>query len=273
MMAARAGAAEVIACEMNPVLAEKAAEIVRENGYADRVRVIGKHSDKLDAEADLGGRVDIIVSEIVSNDLLSQHLLPVIERAVRRLLKPGGRVIPARATIRVALAEHSGDEAINVLCDVTGFDLSALLNLAPPVLHLHVGDPNLSLRSEIGDLFTFDLASVEFHSPSQGSVTCRSSGGRVNGIAQWIGLELDEALRYENRPAPGATSCWAVRFNPWEVAVELTSGQEFVINGSHDRSALAICGNQEARRNRHLPHSATQSTLPIVRYPRCNRRS
>src|SRR5579872_5650896 len=39
MMAARAGAAEVVACEVNPVIAEQAREIVRQNGYADRVRV------------------------------------------------------------------------------------------------------------------------------------------------------------------------------------------------------------------------------------------
>ncbi len=239
MMAARAGAAEVIACEMNPAIAENAEEIVRQNGYANRVRVITKHSNDL-TEADLGGRVDLIVSEIVSNDLLSQNILPVHERAVRQLLKPGGKVIPARGTVRVALAEYRGDDASYVLDDVAGFDLSAFLTLAPPVLRRRVGDPNLSLRSEAGDLFEFDLASAEFHAPSQGSVACRSSGGRVNGVAQWIEVELDEAVRYENRPAPGTTSCWALRFCPFQEAVELTSGQQFVIQGSHDRSALAI---------------------------------
>jgi type II protein arginine methyltransferase len=61
MMAARAGAAAVISCEMTPVIAEKAAEIVARNGYADRVRVVAKHSDKLDAEADMGGRADLLV--------------------------------------------------------------------------------------------------------------------------------------------------------------------------------------------------------------------
>jgi type III protein arginine methyltransferase len=40
MMAARAGAAAVITCEVVPAIAEKAAEIVAHNGYANRVRVI-----------------------------------------------------------------------------------------------------------------------------------------------------------------------------------------------------------------------------------------
>jgi type III protein arginine methyltransferase len=49
MMAARAGAREVVTCEMTPAIADKAAEIVARNGYSDRVRVIAKHSSMLDA--------------------------------------------------------------------------------------------------------------------------------------------------------------------------------------------------------------------------------
>ncbi|MEL7220183.1 MAG: 50S ribosomal protein L11 methyltransferase [Bacteroidota bacterium] len=33
MMAARAGAQEVVACEMNPLLAEAASQIVEQNGF------------------------------------------------------------------------------------------------------------------------------------------------------------------------------------------------------------------------------------------------
>jgi hypothetical protein len=107
MIAVRAGAAEVITCEKTLAIAHMATEIVARNGYADHVRIIAKHSDELDVEADLGGPADILVSKIVSNDLLGE---PAHERAVRNLLKPGGRVIPARGRIRVALAEdaHTG---------------------------------------------------------------------------------------------------------------------------------------------------------------------
>jgi predicted RNA methylase len=101
MMAARAGAAAVVTCEVVPAIAEKAAEIVARNGYGDRVRVVAKHSDRLDAEADMGGRADILVSEIIANNFLAEGVLPAHERAVRDLLKPGGRVIPARGTVRV----------------------------------------------------------------------------------------------------------------------------------------------------------------------------
>jgi predicted nicotinamide N-methyase len=239
MMAARAGAAEVITCEMTPAIAEKAAEIVAANGYADRVRVVARHSDQLDAEADLGGRADILVSEIVSDNLLGQNVLAAHERAVRNLLKPGARVIPARGAVRVALAHDAGED-LSGLTDVGGFDLSAFATLAPPLRQFRVGDGRLALRSEAADLFVFDFASARYCAPSQVSLMRRSAGGPVNGIAQWLALELDEITRYENRPAPGANSCWGVLFHPFTQTVDTFAGQDFCIFGSHDRQSLTI---------------------------------
>ncbi|HEY1796180.1 MAG TPA: 50S ribosomal protein L11 methyltransferase [Stellaceae bacterium] len=245
MMAARAGPAEVIACEMTPAIAEKAVEIVALNGYADRVRVVEKHSDDLDVEADMGGRADILVSEIVSNNLLGERVLPAHERAVRDLLKPGARVIPSCGTVRVALAHdsHTGPDLTNV----AGFDLSPFNALARPVRQIGVGHERLSLRSEPADLFVFDLAGAQFCAPSQTLVVCRSTGGRVNGIAQWIALELDAVTHYENRPALGATSCWAALFYPFAQAWDTVPGEEFRVCGAHDRESLMIWG--EARRS------------------------
>jgi type II protein arginine methyltransferase len=106
-------------------------------------RVIAKHSDKLDVEADLGRPVDILVSEIVSNNLLGQDVLPAHERAVRDLLKPGGRVIPARGAIRVALAEDLRDDR-ECLGKIDGFDLSPFNTFMPPVQRIRVDHERLT---------------------------------------------------------------------------------------------------------------------------------
>src|SRR5262249_52241286 len=153
--------------------------------------------------------------------------------AVRDLLKPGGQVIPARGAVRVALAELNDAEEVN-FNDVAGFDLSGFRTLAPPVRRIRIGDNRLSLRSEAADLFVFDLASADYCAPAQASVAARSSGGRINGIVQWIRIELDEIVHYENRPVPGAHSCWAARFYPFEVGLETEPGHELLVYGSHD---------------------------------------
>jgi hypothetical protein len=140
--------------------------------------------------------------------------------------------------VRVALA-HDSREATG-LGNVAGFDLSAFNTLAQPVRQIRVGHERLSLRSEPADLFVFDFASARYCAPAQTSVVCRSAGGDVNGIAQWIALELDDVTHYENRPAPGATSCWAVLFYPFSETVQTMSGQDIRIFGSHNRETLTI---------------------------------
>ena len=239
MMAARAGAAQVVTCEMNPAVAQIATDIVARNGFANRVRVIAKHSDALDVEADLGGRVDILVSEIISNDLLGEDVLAAHERAVRTLLKPGGIVIPARGIIRVALVEDLRDDRER-LENVDGFDLSAFNRFMRPVRSIRVGHERLKLRGNAADIFAFDFGASEFCAPARASVACVATGGRVNGIAQWIALEMDGETRYENRPAPGATSCWAVLFLPLPHPIDASKGQKIRVFGSHDRHRVSI---------------------------------
>jgi hypothetical protein len=236
MMAARAGAGVGVTCEVVTAIAEKAAEIVAHNGYGERVRVVAKHSD--DAEADMGGRADILVSEIVANNFLAEGVLPAHERAVRDLLKPGGCVIPARGKVRVALA-HNSDETWS-LTQVAGFDLSAFNALARPIRRIIIGDGRLTLRSDPADLFVFDLASARYCAPSQGSVACRSVGGEVNGVVQWIALELDEATHYENRPGVAMKSAWAAVFHAFQHSIQTVPGQELRIYGAHDRNNLTI---------------------------------
>jgi type II protein arginine methyltransferase len=239
MMAARAGAAQVVTCEMNPLIAETARKIIAQNGYAGRVRVVAKHSDTLDIEADLGGRADILVSEIVSNNLLGEDVLPAHENAMRKLLKPDARVIPTRGHVRVALAEDIRHEA-SYLSETDGFDLSAMNVLLGRTRNIRVGHDRLKLRSAAADVFEFDFASPKFCSPSQRSVDLISNGGRVNGIAQWIRLDMDVDGRYENRPGEGATSCWGVVFHALPRPMESSKGQRIRVGGSHDRHSVTL---------------------------------
>ena len=238
MMAARAGAAEVVTCEMNPAIAEAARSIIERNGYGDRVRVFCGHSDKLTLD-ELGGRADILVTEIVSNNLLGEDVLPAHEKAMRDFMKPGAQVIPARGRVRVALAEDSRCDE-KKMGKVDGFDLSPFNNLRTPEQLIRVGHERLTLRSEPGDLFDFDFASELVCAAASSKLTCRATGGRVNGIVQWIALDMDRETLYENRPAPGTTSCWSSIFHALPAPIETTPGQLIGVAGSHDRHSLTI---------------------------------
>ncbi|MBL8881212.1 MAG: 50S ribosomal protein L11 methyltransferase, partial [Phycisphaerales bacterium] len=105
MMAARAGAAEVVACEAVPLIAEKAREILAANGLADRVRVVAKPSTRLVPGTDLDGPADVLVTEIFDAALIGEGALATFEDAWARLLKADATVIPCAATIRAQLVE------------------------------------------------------------------------------------------------------------------------------------------------------------------------
>jgi protein arginine N-methyltransferase 7 len=239
MMAARAGAAQVVTCEQQLTLVEVATDIIARNGFAERVRVVAKHSRDLDVERDLGGPADLLVSEIVSNDLVAEDALPAIEQAARRLLKPGACMIPARGTIRVALAEDR-EAARHHTEMVAGFDLSAFDRLRPHRYRIPAGAPRLVLRSEPADLFTFDFQSGGPFPEGRAAVTLRSPGGPVNGIVQWIHLALDESTFYENRPRAGAVSAWAVLLYPLKPPLQAQPDVPVNVHGMHDRHSLHV---------------------------------
>ncbi|MEI9886627.1 MAG: class I SAM-dependent methyltransferase [Rhizomicrobium sp.] len=239
MMAARAGAQEVVTCEVNATIAETARRIIAQNGHADRVRVLTRHSDALDAAADLGGRMDLLVSEIISNSVLSEGVLPAHERAVRDLLKPGAPVIPARGKVRVALAEDTGPGPAPVTT-VDGFDLSAMEEWRPASRLVRSRADRIVLRSAPADLFAFDFASAS-HAPGESRrVTVVASGGRADGIVQWIHLALDAATEYENAPGSPHRSNWALRFFPLAAPIETRPGEVHAIHGLHDRNQVQV---------------------------------
>lgn len=69
------GASFVAACECSPLMCHMASEAFRRNGCADQIKLIPKHSTKLDVQSDLGGKVDLIVTETMDCGVFGEGLL------------------------------------------------------------------------------------------------------------------------------------------------------------------------------------------------------
>lgn len=245
MMAARAGAARVVTCEVNPTIARLARDVVAANGLVDRVRVVNAHSSALDVERDLGGRADVLVSEIISNDGLGEGVIPSVEDAWQRLLAPDARVIPMRLHIRVALAEDR--RLRRGMGVVSGFDLSRFDVAAPHCYQLGSDAPRLALHSEPATLFTIDFQQRSSYPPAEASVALAATGGPINGIAQWIALDMDGHGAYDVRPAHASNSCWAVMFHPSVATAPIDAGRRVLVCGRHDRQSLHLWTSGDAR--------------------------
>jgi type II protein arginine methyltransferase len=238
MMASRAGAGEVISCEMNEVVAERARAIVAQNGYADRVRIIGKHSSELRLGSDLSGPADVFVSEIISGSLLNEAVLPVVEDVVPRLLRPGAVVIPYRASIRVALGFYTGAPAMRIGA-VEDFDLSLFNGLLVPHYPLQIEDTALTLSSTATELFGFTFRNGGPF-PDRRAQVALTATAPANGVIQWIRIRTDDCTYYENAPGNGEASSWSAEFHPFADGRVVDAEQPVTVHGSHGRTALRI---------------------------------
>ncbi len=238
MMAARAGAGHVFSCELNPAMAEVAAQIVSENGYADRICILPKHSTEVDPDQDMRGRADLIVAEILGSDLVCENVLPTMRDAVTRLAKPGARIIPAGGDIVVALASW-GKLKKQKMDKANGFDLRKFNRLIRPKFSIKIGDPALKLLGPAKQLFSFNFSSISMP-PDVAEVELISHGGSANGIVQWIRLRMDDKEALETRPEKGAKSSWDCNFFPFPEPLATNFDEGVRVAGTHKGNRLKI---------------------------------
>jgi protein arginine N-methyltransferase 1 len=98
--ACRLGAKLVHAIEPNPII-QVAREIVQANGFSDRVAF----HQAMSFDVELPQPADVVVTDPRGVLPLSERAIPTIIDARRRLLKPGGVLIPQQDTIWAALVE------------------------------------------------------------------------------------------------------------------------------------------------------------------------
>jgi SAM-dependent methyltransferase len=237
MMAARAGAAHVYACEASPLLAASARAVIAANGLSDRITLFDRHSSALDRVRDLGGGAELVVSEVFCHTLIGEGVLGSLAHARAELAAPGALFLPERATIEIALAQFP--PYATEIGAVEGFDLTAF------ALHLHTArhrwadDPALHLRSAAASLFTFDFQTGALAKTGAAETTLASTGGTVNGLAQWLSLTFAEDITYTNHPGSAPDLHWAIGLAPCDPR-ETAPGDLFRAGGAYAADTLSL---------------------------------
>lgn len=109
MFAAQKGAF-VFAIEVDPIVAEVAEYFIKNNGYGSRIKVI--QGDSRNLELDI--KADIIICEMLDTALIAELQVPVMNHAIRKWLKPIGKVIP--------LSAETSAELVNTKYEFGGLD-------------------------------------------------------------------------------------------------------------------------------------------------------
>ncbi len=238
MMAAKLGAKNVVTCEAVPLIAGTATKIIQRNNFQGRVRVLSKPSYAVQLETDLPAKADILVHEIFSSELLGEHVLPAIEDAKARLLKPGGEVLPRAASIMIALVGGE-DLGKNLYAGETfGFDVREFNAIYPKKRPLQREDLALVLMSESVEAFRFDFTGQSAFPAEQKRIEIRTTQeGLSYGVIQWIRIELAEGVFFENHPTQRrAVSNWQHTLYGFDAPLHAKEGTAVAIDALHDRA-------------------------------------
>ena len=210
MMAARAGARRVIACEMVAPLARVAERIVARNGYADRISVLAKRSTELAMGRDLAEPADLLISEIVDAGLLGEGMLRTLRHAQATLITGDAALIPAGATVWGALIECPDWRRVNPIADISGFDLGEFDGFRNPVAHQQFDmarEPHRLLSATL-ELAQFDFRRLPDGETSRPVTAAITADGTAHAMAFWFDLHLDAETTLSTRPGSHGASHW-----------------------------------------------------------------
>ena len=204
MMAARAGARKIIACERLVPMADMARRIVARNGYADVITVLTKQSNQLVVGEDLPEPASVVISEILDVTLIGEGVVPALRHATRHLMRPDARVIPASGRVWGALIEWPSERAINPVREICGFDFSDFDLFRNPNLHVPF-DEQRETHRVLSD--PFPIADYDFRNPPDFSedervdtITAQAiESGTGHAVTVWFELDLDGKTTFSSQ--------------------------------------------------------------------------
>ncbi|RZK00560.1 MAG: RNA methyltransferase [Novosphingobium sp.] len=240
MMAARAGAESVVACEAVPIIADMARQIVAANGFADKIDVFAKPSTYLEVGVELDAPADILVSEILSSDLLTEAVLDTFEDAHRRLLKDDAIVIPRAASAIGCLVESDVLKDYVFVDRVSGFDLSRFGDFAAMKLPIHGTMTDWRRLSADIELVRVDLTKKRHESDLQVLSVPVVADGVATGIVQWMQIDLAEGISFDNHPDGYSDGGWLQILHNFPQPIQVRAGEVLDLAVGHDRITLIV---------------------------------
>lgn len=206
LLAARAGAGRVIAVEESAA-ADLAAQVF---ATADADITLVRRSSR---DVELDQPVDVIVHELLGSDPLAEGVLPTIADARRRLLAPGGTLVPHRLEIlcvgvdtrgvardrETALAALASVEAI---ADALGPVAAAVAALPARSFITNLGDIPFDVITEPVLLHDLDLVAAD-EDACAATVRCElvvTRPGRLDAVVTYFRAHLAPGVVLTNAP-------------------------------------------------------------------------
>ncbi|MBI2900382.1 MAG: 50S ribosomal protein L11 methyltransferase [Planctomycetes bacterium] len=265
LLALQAGARRVYAVERHPIV-HVARALAKENGVEDRVVFL--HADSRDVR--LPERADVVVSDLVGQIGVDEHLVECMTDARDRWLRRGGHLIPARVDLWARPSHAPGlyRRAVRPghTCPGLRFDtIHAMAANMPHFLWRAAGNP----LAPAARFASFDLERDPKPWPRSGSARFAvARGGTLHGFTAWFTAEFAPGVRVDSRRG----GHWKAFFLPLadpprvragdrlDLAVVFHTGQQIewsaALNGDVIRRQATLLASERAFARTHLPDTA-----------------
>lgn len=239
LMAARAGADLVVGCEVEPILARIARQVVADNGYDDRIQVLLTRSTDMRIGVHLPRAADVLVTEIFDCALLGEGILPTLAHARRDLLAPNARIVPYAAQLWGLIVESEELHARNHVRTVCNFDLHAFEQLRS----LEYFSTYLSSYRHRPLTAPFVMAEFDFRAAEPFTIRTVSIDPKVAGvghaIVMWFDLCLAPGVTLSNSPNHPGTH-WRQAVQTFADPVACTPGVEVSLTLTYDLERVLV---------------------------------
>ncbi|XP_041375692.1 protein arginine N-methyltransferase 7-like isoform X2 [Gigantopelta aegis] len=206
MMAVRAGADKVTACEAFKPMAQCAGEIIKKNGCEEKITLIPKRSTELTVgpDGDMTERANLLVTEVFDTELIGEGAIGTYTHAHAQLLEDDCIVVPGSSTVYAQPVHSSFISKWNQIPPVSVANTGVIS--PPPEFTRCGGAPSLhdlqlsqipsnlfTVLSEPHEVFWFDFSkknALKSHEQSETRLTSLADG-QVDAIFMWWDLVMD----------------------------------------------------------------------------------
>jgi protein arginine N-methyltransferase 1 len=221
LLACRYGAGRVYAIEVSDVI-ELARQIARANQLEDRITFVQDVSTRVE----LPEKADVIIADLHGVLPLAGGLVPAIADARRRLLAPGGILIPQRDILWGAVVEAPDLYQRRYARPWQSNDYDLDMRVARPKVVSEPGPASFKpeqLLTEPRSWATLDFMQVEDPNVRANVAWTVQRAGTGHGLITWFDAVMASGGGYSN--GPGQPACvHGILFLPWSEPVALTAG-------------------------------------------------
>lgn len=228
LFAAAAGAKHVYAVELESLAAEAARDIIRLNGYEDRITVINKDILDVKIGEDIPEKCNFVVQDIIWPKPFSRDIHKFLIYCQIHLLTQDAVFCPEVIRLMGVLSDAEPHIAWPDYGDYFGFDLSPMNILAHRAPEYARPYAPKSLVTDAFALTSFDMRKLDKIKDHEWEMTVPATqDGAVHHLLKWLEFEFPDGTRLHN--GPDSRSVRALTVSRYFDPVPVTAGESITL--------------------------------------------